>query len=140
MIRADYETDVCRRLSEAEHVTFIEVSSEDWRPVVAGCHPNVDYWVRMNPGTVAVRGWVLFASFGQSVGLTAHSVVQGPDGKRFDITPLADERPRKAMRFVEHLGDDRQFFEIVEQVRGPMGPTIICLEFCGEPLYSQLAD
>ncbi len=73
-----------------------------------------------------------FAHFGFAIGLTAHSIFQSPDGTRYDITPLADERPRQAMRFVEHLGDDKEFFEIVDQVRGAMGPTINCPEDCTE--------
>lgn len=126
MNRTEYETDVCRRLNKAEPVPFRQVSTEGWRPVVAGCHPNVEYWVQMNPGTIAVRGWVCFAGFGYAVGLTAHSVVQDADGKRFDITPLENERSREGMRFVEHLGNERDFFKMVKLVRGPIGPTILC--------------
>jgi hypothetical protein len=114
--RADYEADVCRRLSQAEHIPFKQVSIGDWRPQVAHCHVNVDTWVKANGGAVPVRGWVTYASFGElGVGLTAHSIVQNPDGELFDITPLESEWVRSGMRFIRHVGDDRAFFEEKER-------------------------
>jgi hypothetical protein len=140
MEKADYQAKVCQRLKDAEQVPFRIVSAEGWRPRVACCHQNVDYWVQLSPGAIAVRGWAVFAHFGHAIGLTAHSIVQGPCGERFDITPLADERARQALRFVEHLGSDQQFFDMAEQSKGPMGPTITCPELCGDvkaayPIY-----
>jgi hypothetical protein len=56
---------------------------------------------------------VINASYGGiTVELTAHSVVRGPDGKLFDITPFADESQRASARFVPHVGDDLAFWEI----------------------------
>jgi hypothetical protein len=46
--------------------------------------------------------------------LTAHSVVRDTKGEMFDITPLADERIRTAMRFVPHLGDQQLFLSMKE--------------------------
>lgn len=56
-----------------------------------------------------------YADFGVNVGLTAHSVVQGPDGRLFDITPLETESHRQGMRFIRHIGDDQAFFEAKER-------------------------
>lgn len=93
---------------------FQEVSLPNWRPQVADCHANVDKWVEANPGTVAVRGWVTYADFGLSIGLTAHSVVREPDGQLFDITPLESKGVRPTMRFVPHVGDEQEFLTMRE--------------------------
>jgi len=117
MIRAmsdrEYQTAVCARLDSAESVPFKEVSIGEWKPEIAHCHENVDAWVRAHPECVAVRGWAINASYGENnVELAAHSVVRGPDGKLFDITPFANESQRDSARFVAHVGDDLAFFEI----------------------------
>jgi hypothetical protein len=111
--RRAYEEAICARLTEGEVVPFKEVSIGEWRPKVAECHGNVDTWVRSNPQTVAVRGWVTLYPIGElGIKLTAHSIVQAPDGTRFDITPLADEGAREGMRFVAHVADDQTFLEM----------------------------
>jgi hypothetical protein len=115
MKRANYEDKICQRLELAERIPFRQVSADDWQPTVAWCHKNVDVWVGMNPGDSAVRGWVTNASFLFAMNLVAHSVVRGGDGTMFDITPLDDEENRgvsvrRGMRFVEHLGGDKEFF------------------------------
>lgn len=111
MTGAEYVADICGRLGQAERVPFCQVRIGDWKPEASKCHENVDAWVKTNPGTVAVRGWVTYASFGSlGTGLTAHSVVQGPDGSLFDITPLRDESCRQGMRFVRHIGAEATFF------------------------------
>jgi hypothetical protein len=68
--------------------------------------------VRRNPSDRAVRGWVTYASTGFAICLTAHSVVRGPDGTMFDITPLENESIRQGMTFVEHLGSEEEFFAL----------------------------
>jgi hypothetical protein len=120
MIRAmsdrEYQTAVCARLDVAESVPFKEVSIGEWKPEVARCHENVEAWVREHPECIAVRGWAINASYGGNNGeLTAHSVVRGPDGKLFDITPFANESQRASARFIAHVGDDLAFFEIKER-------------------------
>ncbi|MUZ75985.1 hypothetical protein GOZ90_25360 [Agrobacterium vitis] len=40
---------------------------------------------------------------------TAHSVVRGPDGKLFDITPLYNREDKSRGRFILHVGDDPTF-------------------------------
>jgi hypothetical protein len=107
--RIEYESSICSRLHQAVHVPFRHVSLPDWSPVVADCHANVDRWVEAHSEYEPVRGWVTYASFGIATGLTAHSVVCGPDGQLFDITPLGNEDYRQSMRFVAHIGDDTSF-------------------------------
>lgn len=112
MDRRSYEEAICARLSEGQIIPFREVSLGEWRPAISACHENVNMWVRSNPQCVAVRGWVTYASFGAgTVGLTAHSIVQDPNGNLFDITPQNDESIRQGMRFIAHVGDDPSFFE-----------------------------
>lgn len=93
---------------------FRQVSLGDWRPKVGDCHANVNIWVKANPGTTAVRGWVTYASFGIAIGLTAHSVVRDTDPRLIDITPLENEHNRSSMRFVPHLGDEDVFFAVLK--------------------------
>ena len=124
--RADYEASICQRLGQAEHVKFRAVSLPGGRPKVADCHCNVNIWVKENPGTTVVRGWVTRVDFGLCVELAAHSVVRGPDGKLFDITQLENENEgyRTAMLFVPHLGDEQLFFEmekLANTIRCPKG-------------------
>jgi hypothetical protein len=54
------------------------------------------------------------ADFGLFIRLTAHSVVQGPDGQWYDMTPLNNEYYRAGMRFIHHVGDERVFFAMKE--------------------------
>jgi hypothetical protein len=125
MTRAEYELAVCARLDQAVRVPFRQVSFADWSPKVAECHQNADTWVAANPEFEAVRGWVIYASFGgDSVGLTAHSIVRDQSGALFDITPLGDEGARDGMRFVEHEGDPAIF----EKMKAT-GINIDCLDF-----------
>lgn len=112
--RSDYEASICQRLDQAVHVPFHQVSVPDWSPKVADCHANVDKWVQAHPECTAIRGWVTYADFGVAIGLTAHSVVRNIDGRLIDITPLGNEDCRLGMRFIPHLGEDRDFFALKE--------------------------
>jgi hypothetical protein len=78
------------------------------------CHDNVDRGVSENSGTSGVRGWADYMPTVNGRMLTAHSVVRGIDGNLFDITPLADERVRPAMRFLPHVGDEQLFLLMKE--------------------------
>jgi hypothetical protein len=101
---------VCERLALASRVTFRKVFFADGSlPVQGARHRNADRWVKENPGAMVVRGWVTYADFGISIGLTAHSVIQSHDGQCFDITPFGNERDRVGMRFVPHTGTEQQF-------------------------------
>jgi hypothetical protein len=110
MNRTEYEKSVCTRLAKAAHITFRKVSFADGsRPLPSACHQNAEKWVTENPGATVVRGWVTYADFGVSIGLTAHSVIRDYDGQLFDITPLENERYRPGMRFVPHFGIEEEF-------------------------------
>jgi len=106
--RDEYAADVCTRLDQAADIPFQPVAIGGWEPQRGKCHENVDFWVKANPGSIAVRGWVTGNR------LTAHSVVQGVDGKLLDITPLCDERERLGMHFVRHVGDEQVFWAAKE--------------------------
>lgn len=110
MTRDEYERDLCARGETASFVPFKpDAGFDGWEPSVGGCHDNVDHWVRHHSGYTAVRGWLAYASYGgELVGYTAHSIVRGPDGILFDITPLYDTNAKRAP-FVTHVGDDATF-------------------------------
>ena len=115
LVRAEYEKSVCQRLGRAKPVPFRKALFADGsEPQQSRCHQNVDRWVRENPGTNVVRGWVDYMPAVTGRMLTAHSVVQDTDGNLLDITPVADERVRPSMRFVPHTGDERLFFSMKE--------------------------
>jgi len=125
MTREEYEAAVCARRHQANRVPFQSVSIGAWTPKVAECHQNADTWVKAHPEDEAVRGWVTYASFGgDSVGLTAHSIVRDQSGTLFDITPLLDETVRAGMCFIEHEGDADTFFAMKAR-----GINIHCLDF-----------
>lgn len=106
---------ICERLAQASPVIFREVSFADGSlPVESACHQNADKWVKENPGTVVVRGWVTYVDLGVSIELTAHSVIRDRDGQLFDITPLGDKRDRAGMRFLSHVGTEQEFAKIKE--------------------------
>jgi hypothetical protein len=69
------------------------------------CHENVDRFVAENPDYKAVRGWISINAWIRD----AHSIVEGPGGERFDITPFEPESCRSATRFAEHMGDEESF-------------------------------
>jgi hypothetical protein len=114
-VRAKYEKSVCQRLALAKPVPLREVLFADGsEPEKNRCHDNVDRWVRENSGASVMRGWVNYMPTVNGIMLTAHSVVRDADGKLFDITSLADERVRPAMRFVPHIGDEQLFHSTKE--------------------------
>jgi hypothetical protein len=104
------EAPLCAQLQEAKPVPYQVVVIGDWRPSVGCGHSNVEIWVRANPYCRAVRGWVFDLSRQDNLRLTGHSIVEGVDGRLFDITPLENERRRTGMRFLAHDGDDKSFF------------------------------
>ena len=110
----EYATLICDRRADVVTVPFAEVSIGNWKPEIAKCHANVDRWVADNPGCQAVRGWISYISFGPAgEQLTAHSVVQKPDGNLIDITPVEPGQPRGGV-FVEHQGDPAEFFDMIQ--------------------------
>jgi hypothetical protein len=98
-------------------------------PTEKGCHNNVDRWVLEHPNHKSVRGWLVFDWTENEIGrrmlsrmlrlpvplplyrFTAHSVVEAPDGRLFDLTPapLASQR----YPFLRHHGPEGEFEAIV---------------------------
>ncbi|MBY3205040.1 hypothetical protein [Rhizobium laguerreae] len=110
MTRDEYERDICARSETASFVNVKRDAGFDgWEPKVGGCHDNVDHWVKHHTGHTAVRGWIAYMSGGPDhVVYTAHSVVRGPDGELFDITPLYNNDELRG-RFITHTRDDATF-------------------------------
>lgn len=90
-----------------------------WEPKAACCHENVDAWVKANPGSKSIRGWLIQGGCDPIFLITAHSVVQRRDGSLMDITPTdrfdGDERGDPPRQFVRHPGDEQSFREIKER-------------------------
>jgi hypothetical protein len=84
-------------------------ASEHW------CHENVDRWVLEHPDHRPVRGWLVFDWTGNELGVrilslplcrfTAHSVVETPDGRLFDLTPSRASQRYPFLRHHEADGD-----------------------------------
>lgn len=113
MDRREYEHDVCARSESAVDVRYEpDALIGHWRPKVADCHANVDYWVYHCDGYAAVRGWLAYADFGLNMsGYTAHSVLRSPDGELVDITPVQDCNFVQR-RFIPHQGDEETFLRM----------------------------
>jgi hypothetical protein len=76
------------RIHEATKVRKISVKVGDWVPKRNQCHQNVSYFCEHNQEYFPVRGWIYFALEGLIFSkLLSHSVVCGPDGIYYDITP-----------------------------------------------------
>lgn len=121
--RREYESRICERLAAAQPVPFRGVSIDGRHPEIGRCHENVDRWIQANRQCTALRGWVVYASYGEGMlGVTAHSVVRDADGQLFDITPVSDERVRQGMLFVPHEGDDASF----DTLRAGSGLSFTC--------------
>lgn len=80
------------------------------------CHNNVDRFVLENPDHKPVRGWLVFDFHQPPLWLfpvcrfTSHSVVEGPDGDLFDITP---SKASRRYPFLRHEGPEGEFEAIV---------------------------
>jgi hypothetical protein len=107
---ADYLTEIVARAHDAVTVDRHEVVFQDGtRPLVAHCHDNVDRWVRENPESSAVRGWVVISTSCEAVYIAAHSVVRTSHGCLIDLTPLP---PDQATPFIIHEGDHDVFLKV----------------------------
>ena len=102
-------SDIFTLLLAGDRIMELKQLADGSLPVQSVCHQNVDRFIKENSGYKVVRGWVTYADFGLSVGLTAHSVIQDRDGQLIDITPLGNERDRPGMRFVRHIGTEQEF-------------------------------
>jgi hypothetical protein len=86
------------------------------------CHQNADVWVRANEGWSVVRGWLVFdythPLFFPEIPrpyfrFTAHSVVQDPAGKLWDVTPMLASQPYP---FFPHPGTAEEIEELVDRI------------------------
>jgi len=83
-----YAESLMHRVDEARPVKKIAVKFDDWEPQQNMCHHNAVLFCERRPGWSPVRGWLYFDLPGLDVAkFVSHSVVQGPDGAYFDITP-----------------------------------------------------
>lgn len=106
MDRERYRLGICDALQTAGSIPFRDVIFRDGSaPERNKCHENVDRFVAENPVYKAVRGWTSINDWIRD----AHSIVEGPSGERFDITPFEPESCRSATRFAEHMGDEESF-------------------------------
>jgi hypothetical protein len=104
-----YFSELLERESDAEKVRFRGVSRSDWSPKKNDCHNNVDYWVAHHHEIKVVRGWLFWGpNEALQYNLMAHSVIDD-DGALVDITPLDENTPREALRFLRHLGTEEKF-------------------------------
>lgn len=106
MDREQYRLAICDALQSAGSIPFRSVTFHDGTaPQRNQCHENVGRFVSENPGYEAVRGWISINAWIRD----AHSIVEGPSGERFDITPFEPESCRSATSFAEHIGDEETF-------------------------------
>ncbi|HEX8483671.1 MAG TPA: hypothetical protein VF650_17360 [Allosphingosinicella sp.] len=121
-----YLDDLVRRAAGAVDVQRVSVRFADGsKPRRSRCHANVERWVAENPGSEAVRGWLISAQLGPAILLDAHSVVRRRDGELMDIT-LTFEDQRAP--FIEHSGAESEFQEVRErfnQIAWPPAPLTI---------------
>ena len=95
------------RRKEAVVVPYEPRTIASGPPTGHECHNNVDRWVLEHPDHKAVRGWLVFNLLNR---FTAHSVVETPDGRLFDLTPA---RASRRYPFLRHHGPDDEFEAIV---------------------------
>ena len=94
-------------IKHAVVVPFRDVRFQDrTAPSRNNCHETVDGWIRENLEDRAVNGWLVSGLI-----IDRHSVVEGPDGHLFDITPL-----EYRVAFIRHPGTDEEFWSLPAQV------------------------
>jgi hypothetical protein len=124
---ADELNELAKRLYDHCHTAaFVDCADAAvvgaWEPVVNQCHANATTWASNNDGWVAVRGWLvfdftnLFPVMPRGVRFNAHSVVQDPHGKLWDITPPAGPVSRR-YPFFRHPGTDEEFEDLLGRHR-----------------------
>ncbi len=104
-----YFRELLERESEATKVPYRSVAAHEWNPEKNDCHHNVDYWVTRHSELRAVSGWLFWGPGGDGrYNLMAHSVVDEA-GALVDITPIDENTPRQALRFLRHQGSEEEF-------------------------------
>jgi hypothetical protein len=85
------------------------------------CHNNTGRFVSENPGHKVVRGWMVFDHNKTTEALwpfcnfAAHSVVESPGGRLFDVTPVA---PALDPQLTDPARRMRIFMRPAERVHG----------------------
>lgn len=88
----DYVQELTEALYEHRHdairVSFRDWSGPDFLPAEQDCPSNVDRWCRLHAEQEPVRGWLVneYVDWGYCR-FVAHSVVRGPQGGLFGLTP-----------------------------------------------------
>jgi len=113
-------TSLYARRQEAVVVPYEPRTMTSGPPTEHECHNNVDRWVLEQPDHKSVRGWLVFEWTENEMGrlmfslplcrFTAHSVVETPDGRLFDLTP---SRASRRYPFLRHHEPDGEFEAIV---------------------------
>jgi hypothetical protein len=114
------------RRKEAVVVPYEPRTMTSGPPTERDCHNNVDRWVLEQPDHKSVRGWLVFDRTGDEIArrilslalprpvslcrFTAHSVVEAPGGRLFDLTP---SNVSQRYPFLRHQGPDGEFRAIV---------------------------
>jgi hypothetical protein len=101
------------RRKEGVVVPYEQVTMASGPATERWCHINVDRFVSEHPDHKSVRGWLVFDLTKLLLPLcrfTAHSVVETPDRRLFDLTPT---RASQRYPFLRHHGPDGEFEAIV---------------------------
>lgn len=96
----DYFAKLLGGIGSATSVIVLEVTYRDGtRPETSACHENVARWCR-ETGASSVPGWLVERQeyFPGHYRLVAHTVVETPEGKLFDLTPPNDGPERLFLR------------------------------------------
>ena len=84
---------------KSESVSPLAMAPDDPEPRPSKCHENAAAYAAHHPGCRVVRGWLVSGGV-----FDAHSVVELPDGRLADPTPLSIRPP-----FLRHPGSDTEF-------------------------------
>jgi hypothetical protein len=106
MLAAEQVVRLRQAASSARLVVFRSVLLSSGSPQSNKCHENVAAWIAENPDDKPVRGWLNTSGV-----LDKHSVVSGPDGRWFDVTPLRTKTP-----FFRHPGAEDEFWNLPNQI------------------------
>ncbi len=87
------------------------------------CHQNCTDWVTMNPGDIAVRGWLCIDC--SSIGFyrfASHSIIRTASGDYMDITPTSIQT---IFPFLEDILEEEMFEDCIEVLHTTYGSTFL---------------
>lgn len=102
---ADLAARLCRATADLRVIEPLLRQAGDPEPKSSQCHQNATAYAERHPGCRVVRGWLVSGGV-----FDAHSIVERPDGRLVDPTPLAIRPP-----FMRHPGPDAEFDAILGQ-------------------------